>query len=228
MTLEIYKLDEVDSTNDYVEKLVKEKKITFDTIVMANSQTNGHGTNGRLFLSMKDVGLYFTIALFYKSEIEHITQKVSVAIKKAIYELYNVSLNIKWINDLYYKNKKVCGILCKNIINSKCVIIGIGIDLYKNCNLSSDLQKIVGYIFEEKIVDENELIKKIYDNIYKSLYEKIDDIYIKENIALNEKVEVSGKIGEVINIDDDLNLIVKFDAGIEKVNNTNVKFLKWS
>ncbi len=227
MKIKIYELEEVDSTNDYVERLVKEKKINDDIILVANSQTKGHGTKGRFFLSDKDVGLYFTIALFYNDEIKYLTQKVSVAIKKAIYELYNVSLDIKWINDLYYRDKKVCGILCKNIINRKCIIIGIGIDLYKNENLSDDLKKIVGYIFEEKIVDKKELVKKIYENIHKSLYEELDEVYRKENIALNKKVKVLGKIGEVIDIDCELNLIIKFDYGIEKINDTNIVFLGW-
>ena len=69
-------------------------------------------------------------------------------------------MKIKWVNDLYYNDKKVCGILCRNLIKHKAVVIGIGLDLFENKNINEEIKDIAGYIFKDK----KDLIKKLEDN----------------------------------------------------------------
>lgn len=171
------KVDIVNSTNDKLTEEIDKGLLNKDKILVAREQTFGHGTNERSFLSPKNVGIYFTILHFYKNdkELSFITQKVAVAVYSAFKTIFDIELKIKWVNDLYYNDKKVCGILCRNLIKYKAVIIGIGIDLFENLYLDESLKDIVGYIFKDK----NELIKTLENNkllnkescIYKNIYE---------------------------------------------------------
>lgn len=206
-------LKEIDSTNDYLKKNIKEKKIIEDYLVITNKQTNGRGTYGRKFISDEN-GIYFSLVIFNK-KIFNITPKVAASVYFAIKELYDIELQIKWINDLYYNNKKVVGILCENLYNENCIIIGIGIDLYKNNNLSKDIENIIGFIFNKKI-DENLLIKNIVDNIYNLLDKDIPNVYIKKNMILNKSFIYNCKSYIVESIDKNGNLIGKDEFGIKK------------
>ena len=182
--IDLYLFDTIDSTNDYLYERLN--NINNDTLVISKEQTNGHGTNDRNFISKKDVGIYFSLLINYndEKEIKYITEKVAVSIYKVLKEKYNIDSRIKWVNDIYLNNKKVCGILCKNSIYHKKVIIGVGIDLYKDENLDNDIKNIAGYIFDKKI-DELELVKYIVEDIYKNLNNyDIPKEYVEKRIII--------------------------------------------
>lgn len=187
------KLDTVDSTNDYLTREVESGKVNKDKILIAKHQTNGHGSNGRSFISDDNVGIYFTLLHFYDddSELKFITQKAAVAVYKVFKHTFDIELKIKWVNDLYYNDKKVCGILCRNLIKYKAVVIGIGIDLFENKNLNEEIKDIAGYIFKNKkdliaTLDSNTKLSKgscTYKNVYtdfKSL--DIDGLVIDDSM----------------------------------------------
>ena len=113
--IDVFLFDTIDSTNDYLYERLN--NIINDTLVISKEQTNGHGTNDRSFISKKDVGIYFSLLINYndEKEIKYITEKVAVSIYKVLKEKYNIDSRIKWVNDIYLNNKKVCGILCKLI-----------------------------------------------------------------------------------------------------------------
>lgn len=206
------KLDTVDSTNDYLERELESGNLNKDKIVVTKHQTNGHGSKGRSFSSPKDVGVYYSMLHFYndKKELKFITQKVAVAVYKTFYEIFGLEFAIKWVNDLYYKDKKVVGILCRNLIKHKAVVIGIGIDLFKNDNLDEKLKDIAGYIFENKreLVDvlktkskypkDSCTVKNIYED-FKSL--DIEGIEIRDE-ALWEPdqlaIEITMRIYDIL------------------------------
>ena len=182
--IDVFLFDTIYSTNDYLYERLN--NIINDTLVISKEQTNGHGTNDRSFISKKDVGIYFSLLINYtdEREIKYITEKVAVSIYRVLKEKYNLDTMIKWVNDIYFNNKKVAGILCKNSIYNKKVIIGIGIDLYKDENLDDNIKDIAGYIFEEKI-DEMELVKFIVEDIYKNIKNyDIPKEYIEKRIIL--------------------------------------------
>lgn len=185
-------VETIDSTNDQLTREVDAGKLSIDKILIARHQTNGHGSKDRSFISAANCGIYFTYLHFYKDEKElaYITQKTAVAVYKTFYDIFGIDLSIKWINDLCYKDKKVCGILCRNLIKHKAVIIGIGIDLFKNENLDESIKDIAGYIFKDKtelidVMNSNEKLPKDCC-VYHNLYESFKSLKI-EGIELNDK-----------------------------------------
>lgn len=208
------KLDCIDSTNDYLTREIEEGRIVKDKIVVTKHQTNGHGSNGRSFLSPKDTGIYFTFLHLYKDakELNFITQKTAVAVYRAFKEIFDIELSIKWVNDLYYKDKKICGILCRNLIKHNAVIVGVGIDLFENEEALSEIEE-AGYIFKNKrelikILETNSKLpkdnctrKNIYDD-FKSL--EIEGIELRDD-ALWEPdhivIEIVMRLYALIGID---------------------------
>ena len=91
------KLDTVDSTNDYLSREVESGKVSKDKILITKHQTNGHGSNGRSFISDNNVGIYFTLLHFYDddSELKFITQKAAVAVYQVFKHTFDIELKIK-------------------------------------------------------------------------------------------------------------------------------------
>lgn len=186
------KYDTISSTNDFLLEKLDEGIIDKDIIVVAREQTDGHGTKGKNFISVKDKGIYFSFLHFYNdiNELSFITQKVAVAVYKTFKTIFDMELSIKWVNDLYYNDKKICGIFCKNKIKDKAVIIGIGIDLFKNENIDESIKDIAGYIFKDKyelldILDTNAKLNK-ESCVYKNIYNDFKTLKL-EGIEINDQ-----------------------------------------
>ena len=121
------------------------------TLVIARHQTGGRGRLGRAFASPDDSGIYMSIIL--KAEAANpvlITTAAAVAVSRAIEKICGQQPQIKWVNDIYLNNKKVCGILAEAVSDHKTgeithIVLGIGI----NCNAAAipeELTDIAGAI----------------------------------------------------------------------------------
>lgn len=194
---------------------------------VALSQTSGKGSNGRSFVSTKGSGIYFSI-LLKDNGYKYVTPKIATLIYKAFQNLYGINLGIKWVNDLYYKGKKVCGILCEKNFESDSIIIGIGINLFKIENdvlKENNLENIAGYIFDEgerNKIDFTylvyEIVKNVYDEINKN---KIDEIYKNNNLVLNKEVLYNSKKYIAKSINNEGHLIIEDSNGSIEIASKN-------
>ncbi len=106
------------------------------TVVLAGTQTKGRGRLGRRFYSPEGNGVYMSIVLRPgegQNDPGLITACGAVAVWEAIHQITGVKVDIKWVNDLYYQNKKLCGILAEGQFDSygalSYVVLGIGINM---------------------------------------------------------------------------------------------------
>ena len=238
----IKKFDEIDSTNDYLQRFLysNECNVNKEYIVIAKSQANGHGSKGRTFVSDKDKGIYFSILLHYDKQllidenidindfVTYLTPNVCVSLKRNLNNVFHKDLDIKWVNDLYYNNKKVIGILCKHYPDKNAIIIGIGIDLYKNDNLPFELKDKVGYIFDKQVDDKDldcfitELANDINNNLYKG---SIDNTYFENNLAINKKVKINDQLGKVVSINKKGHLMVEIDGAVKEIDSIDAEII---
>lgn len=100
----------------------------------ARRQTGGMGTKGRGFVS-DEGGVYLTRLTFYKdfpaADAFRIMANASVAVCRTV-ERFGLSPLIKWPNDVYVRDKKICGILIENIFSENKVlssVTGIGLNV---------------------------------------------------------------------------------------------------
>ena len=117
-----------------------------DALVVSEEQTKGRGRRGRSFCSPKACGAYFSILLRIKLSKESfglISLAVANAVHSGITAVTGIDVEIKWINDIFLKKRKVGGIMVEalgEISSGKevPVVIGIGI----NCAESKEVNSL--------------------------------------------------------------------------------------
>lgn len=132
---QIINLEEVDSTNLYMKKLVREERPEEGSMVIADFQTGGRGQMGNSWFSSKGDNLLFSLLIYPESvkanEQFIISRIASLAIKNTL-DQFTHDIRIKWPNDIYWKDKKIAGILIENDLQGDRIdnsIIGIGINI---------------------------------------------------------------------------------------------------
>ena len=125
-----------DSTNDEARRRLD--VLDNLSVVAARTQTSGRGQGDHTWTSKPGQNLTFTVVLKFPpcaplaaSEILRITQAVTHALREYLLSK-GVAARIKWPNDIYVGDKKICGILIENILGGKQVaasMVGIGLNL---------------------------------------------------------------------------------------------------
>ena len=129
--MKIITLKEVDSTNEYLKR--EYQRLPVDTCVIAQRQTAGKGRRGHVWQSQDYQNM--TVSFLYK-DIENIQDcwKYTLISAKSIVELLNnegIEAMIKWPNDIYVNDSKICGILVETILEPdlKGIVVGIGLNV---------------------------------------------------------------------------------------------------
>lgn len=104
------------------------------TLVLTAHQSAGRGRLGRVFESPSGKGVYLSVLLRPAASAQTATIGAAVAVCRAVQELCGLELGIKWVNDLYYQGKKVCGILTEAGTDLESgrlewLVVGIGLNL---------------------------------------------------------------------------------------------------
>lgn len=129
------RLDETESTNSYLKKVVKEERPEEGTLVIADFQTGGRGQMGNSWFSSKGDNLLFSL-LVYPAQVKAneqfiISRIASLAIKNTL-DLFIDDIRIKWPNDIYWQDKKIAGILIENDLQGDVIdnsVIGVGLNI---------------------------------------------------------------------------------------------------
>ena len=150
---QILVVPETASTNEDLRRMAKQGAPE-GTVLFAEEQTAGRGRMGRSFFSPKGSGLYFSILLRPETaDALRLTAAAGVAVARAVKEVLGLDLQIKWVNDLYYKNKKVCGILAEGAIGAngafEYCVLGIGINVAAPQGGFGDLSDKAGALLEQ-------------------------------------------------------------------------------
>lgn len=165
----------INSTSTYARENFDGKPL----LVCAKTQTKGRGRQGKSFFSPNG-GLYFSVALPEAYNFTHLTAICGVSVCKAIEKLTDIQPEIKWVNDIYINNKKVCGILVEKVNGG--VIIGIGINI-RHQNFPKELTDATAI---DRKLSQTKLIYEIVNNILNTT--DIADYYIKHSCVLGKKI----------------------------------------
>ncbi len=188
----ILNYDKISSTNDEAKILLQKIKLPEFTIISAKEQTIGRGQRENIWFSESDRNLLISIITYTKRLKAHEQFYLSKVISLGIIEYLETKKNgftIKWPNDIYFENKKICGILIENTLSGtkiKNSVIGIGLNINqkkfpdflpdaisltditkKTYDLKKELHILLNYIFEnyQNLEFENfDTIDKKYHN----------------------------------------------------------------
>ena len=179
-------LSECDSTNTRLKQLLATGQAP--DYIYAGYQTAGRGQTGNGWESERGKNLTCSILVeSQKSKVESLFDlnvAVSVAVHRAVtgygLRVTGDEVTIKWPNDIYWKDKKLAGILIENAIvgnEVRYAIAGIGLNVNQT-EFRSDapnpisLRQITG---REQDIDE--LMKRLYDEVQKATEEDVWDYY---------------------------------------------------
>ena len=134
-TVSILKEKETDSTNNRLAQLCDRENIKEFTTLLVDKQTAGKGQRGNSWEAEPDKNLLFSFVIFpvflEAKQQFLISQIVSLAIKEEL-DTYTTDISIKWPNDIYWKDKKICGMLIENDLMGRNIsqsIAGVGINI---------------------------------------------------------------------------------------------------
>ena len=179
--------------------------------IAAFSQTEGRGRLGRTFVSPQG-GVYISI-LVRGDAVDlsscQVTARAAVAVRRALMAVAGVDAGIKWVNDLYIGNRKVCGILAQTCEQG--VVVGVGINWdTPSESFPQELRDKAGSVFSQ---DRGREEKKAFGVALVREMEAVmtDPSWLEEyreaDILVGKKVDIVslGKVvgsGVVLGIDD--------------------------
>ena len=222
-------LDKATSTNTLMKEVAAENEEGF--VIVAGEQTAGRGRMGRSFFSPGDSGVYMSLLLKPQIKPEgavQITTAAAVSVCKALKHLGVSDSKIKWVNDIYIGNRKVCGILTESSFNSQSgvldfAVLGVGINIYESEEgFPEEIKDIAGAVFTQKQENlRNEFIAEfinVFFDYYKVLSSKKHMKEYKENsFVIGEEVNIiqgeNIRSAKAIDIDENCNLVVKLSDG---------------
>jgi len=221
---------ELDSTSSFLKR--EYDKLDNLTFVSSETQTNGHGRMGRNWISGINENLLFSVLIkndeFLIDHFDSLSLLSATVVYKTLERIGLKNVVIKWPNDVYVNDKKICGILLEGVSYNdslSCLIIGIGINVnskeFGNINATSisvemnksvEIDEVKNYIYKEFIDSLNqfknnnfEYLKIVRENNFlknKKVYFIKDDIQ-NEGVVLDINNDNSLKIisnNSIINI----------------------------
>lgn len=223
---------QIDSTNIRLKQMVTEGEHR-DMVLLAEEQTQGRGRFGRAFFSPYGTGLYMSFLLHPQlqyREGELLTISAAVAVAKAIEKISGEEAQIKWVNDIWMRGRKIAGILTEASTSLESgqleyAIIGIGINVTEPAQgFPEELKDIAHSVFPKAIKKENlrnQLAGEII-NQFMSYYRKIRERefleeYKKRSFVVGKDISVlrmgQQRNAKALEVDDQCHLKVQYEDG---------------
>ncbi len=225
--IKVYEYQELDSTNRLLLDMAKEGA-PCGTVVLARRQSSGRGRLGRSF-SSPEGGVYISMLVPVHRNGFSLTAKAGVAVKRTIERVCGKKCGIKWVNDIIYDGKKVCGILAQGYEDK--AVLGIGVNYAVEIRVFPEDVRAIAVSLYDDIKDAppmrtfiDELINNVYSLVYGSDENWLDE-YKGSSTIIGNKVLIlkAGSVtgsGTAAFIDDSCFLHVAGDDGKEIVIST--------
>lgn len=201
-------------------------------VLVAVTQTEGRGRQGRAFRCAPGSGCYFSLLLRpgYHAEITaYITTVAALAVAEAIEAVTGDRALIKWVNDVFVSGKKVCGILTEAALDMESggidyAVLGIGINVRApEGGFPKELEGIAGTVTDPG--DGTDIISALIGETlcrFWDYYKKLDmraflKAYRERSLILGREITVlypdGGRNARALEIDDACGLVVEFENG---------------
>lgn len=178
-------LEQVGSTNNYATSQVRENEVEEGTVFLAVSQTAGRGQHTNQWESEDGKNLTLSLVLhpeFLEIKDQFLLSKAVCLGIDAFLSQYVDDVSIKWPNDIYVGNRKICGILIENaIMNGRfsSSVVGIGLNINQAKFVSDAPNPVSLFQLTGKTYDLDQCLTELLKNI-DAYYCKLIDGQIEE------------------------------------------------
>lgn len=219
---------ELDSTNNYLKELSKDKSVK-EAVSVAEFQTGGKGRLGRTWTSEEGDSVQMSFLIkpdAPPSEANAYNFAGALGVCRAIEEVCGIKVQIKWPNDIVYDGKKVCGILTEmstDMNRIEYIVFGAGINVNQKSFEGELREKAISLrmIKGEKIdrlalcAAETDCVFDYFNFINSGETERIMTEYKEKSAVLGKKVTLISSNNETSGICED------FGSGGELLLNIN-------
>ena len=201
-------------------------------VIVACEQTAGRGRYGRQFFSPGDTGVYLSLLLrptaYSPQQATCLTAAAAAAMCQAIEAVTGQQPGIKWVNDIFLRGKKVCGILTEAAVGLETgaldyMVLGAGVNLYPpTAGFPEDIQPIAGSVLERSCPEaKNRLVGEFLNRFWYFYTHPECRAYLEDyrsrSLAIGQNVTVLSA-GRAVSayaygIDDDFRLLVRYENG---------------
>lgn len=229
--LDLTVLPTVPSTNALVREKANQGRPE-GCVIVACEQTDGRGRYGRQFFSPVDSGVYLSLLLrptaYSSQQATCLTAAAAAAMCQAIEEVTGQQPGIKWVNDIFLRGKKVCGILTEAVVGLETgaldyMVLGAGVNLYPPAEgFPEEIQPIAGSVLERSCPEaKNRLVGEFLNRFWDFYTHPECRAYLEDyrarSLAIGRNVTVlsAGKAvsAYAYGIDDDFRLLVRYENG---------------
>jgi len=189
---EVYYFNSLQSSFKKAETLIKNYQVNGNFIIISKKETGSIGRDKNIWYAPEG-GLWFTLGLhgfkFESSLTIFIGQIIFKTLESYINDITN--LKIKWPNDIFYKNKKLAGILTYNLPFYDYYIVGIGINTNIIPKEISDITISINEIINKKI-NNSEFLYNFSENLFENLPDflenGLDNVFFNQHSFLKNKI----------------------------------------
>jgi BirA family biotin operon repressor/biotin-[acetyl-CoA-carboxylase] ligase len=239
----VVKLEETGSTNRFLNDLIQSETLPEGTVVTANYQASGQGLAGTTWFSEPGKNLLMSVVFnpdfLPIKKIYLISKAIALAIKDFLLE-ENIHAKIKWPNDIYVEDRKICGVLIENSLRGSVVlqsICGMGLNVNQEIfppeipnPVSMKLVTGQTYSIDECRIRLCRQLEKRYLQIKSQNFNFINNDYLKSlhRFYEMETYETAGEkfSAQIIDVEDEGRLVIKKENGsIVRFSFKEIKFL---
>ena len=231
------------STNQTLKEMAK-NGAPHGTVLIAQQQTAGHGRKARSFFSPGETGIYMSILVrpaLSPSDALTLTTASAVAVVDTIRTLTGRQAFIKWVNDVYMNEKKVCGILTEAALTPDgqrldYAVVGIGINvLYPKEGFPADIRDVATSVYSPDTPPQYKrteivtaLLNRLADVLARSTDSDILHAYRAASFLPGRTVNVVDeldhtRVATVVDIDERYRLVIRnTDGSVEALDSGEV------
>ncbi|MCR5771454.1 MAG: biotin--[acetyl-CoA-carboxylase] ligase [Butyrivibrio sp.] len=203
-------------------------------VILSRQQSLGRGHKGHTFYSPYGSGIYLSLLLrpldLTQQDTGFITCMSAAAMCRALREVSGKDVGIKWANDLFLNDKKICGILTEGALDLESgllnfCITGCGVNLYPpKDGFPKDISDIAGALFDDYQSDAGSMIPAFYINYFFEYYEEFKkgnhegflNDYRKYSLIIGKDIllEMNNKKykAHITSIDDSCRLVIDYEG----------------
>lgn len=237
----LIQLASIDSTNNYVAKMIAEGSCLDGSVIMADYQTQGRGQRGNSWQSVSKENLLFSLAFrpnYSLKENIRLSWYSSLVWQQCLLR-FGVRADIKWPNDLYVEGKKIGGLLIEQqLIGEKLewAILGCGVNVNQKPDLpmATSIQDEVGRRYQPLTVltEFLDLMNAQQQNLlgdFKQLKEKFEsELWLKDETLLFTTKKDDVFEGQIIGVNDMGEILIETAKDVRSFGNKEVTFLPGS
>lgn len=227
---------QIDSTNEYILKLIRSGGVGHAKVCLAELQTAGRGRRGRQWQSPYGRNMYLSMGWRFErgvAAMEGLSLAIGVAVCRALKRHFDLAAELKWPNDVLVAGRKLGGILLEvaGDLSGECyVVAGVGLNVAMPKPAAAAIDQpwvdVASCVAGDLLVDRNQLaavllseLSVVLDDYEQQGFSAYRQEWQSHCPHIGSLVQLSSHsntlLGEMVGVDDTGALLLSIDGEIK-------------